>query len=222
MVKLSAIETLIQNLDEKELKNYSEKLHENLKDLNAKESKYTFWLILAILLFFISRTNALFKINFGLIDIEEKETILKILPLIIAYILFNLGVIGKHKKNITHSLNLILNSTLKLNPNFGLKNRMKNQYLIDLCLPYSLSSSLNHVPKLYNPSKKEVLIGFILVLPIIFVAFIPYFVVINLIYRIWFNGLSNFMSFICFYGSIWILLLIPFYVFMMSKNENFI
>jgi len=218
MNKLSPIETFTTILNESELKNYSEKLHENLKDLNSKENKYTLWLILAILVYFLSSTSTLFKINIGLVDNIEKTMILKLLPVVIAYILFNLNVIVDYKKDVTSTLNKILMKSLKLNDNSSSINSSISQKFIDMYLPFEFTSAIRKVDGLIKPTKLELLIGTTLVLPVTIVSISPYFIEAKLIYNIWSMGLDNSISLICFLSSIWIIFLIPFYKYLVIKK----
>lgn len=107
MTKKEKIQKFIYEKDPQIVREYHDKLFDNLKELNAKEEKHTCWLCVVIFLYLISGNVTIQTINLGPVTINDSSAITKILPLMFVYIFYVLHSITGQKKEVNYAFEII-------------------------------------------------------------------------------------------------------------------
>lgn len=88
-----------------------------------------------------------------------------------------------------------------------------------LYLPFSFTNS---ILKLYNkkPSVTEAIIGFLLFIPVIIIAFSPYVIIFIMLEDLFQNNMEDFFGTLSFYLTIWLILIMLFYIVKDSTTND--
>ena len=219
-LKKSEIEQFIKTNEESTLKDYLDRLWDNLDELNKKEEKHSLWLVIVFFLFLVLSNTSVESFNIGPVTFKDISIISKILPLIFIYIFFNLGVISSHKRELNLTIKSISEAVFKQsNSSQTIRDEYSGSFIIRMFLPYSFS---NAIMKVFNkkPTIIESLIGFSLLLPVLIIGLIPYVLTIIMLYDLWKNFTTDILGKICFWTTLWAFCLSVFYIVKNGLNNN--
>lgn len=213
------IKQFVDDVDEAELMDYSDKLFDNLKEMNDKEDKFLIWFILLLLLYLLSKSSQMESVDLGMITLTNTSVISKLLPLGMAYIFFNMISLTNHKQDVMMALNIISEKKFKQYPlKTGDKSFSRN-FIIRLFFPYSFSNTISSIVT-EKPSIIKSIFGFLLLIPTILIVFIPYCVYLFMIIDVYKNYTDDTLGWISFLGSTWVFLLILFFMSVKAKTDK--
>lgn len=219
MTKKEKIHRFISENDPQIIKDYHDKLFDNLKELNEKEEKHIFWLCVVIFLYLISGNIAIQSISLGPVTINDSSAITKILPLIFVYIVYVLHSITGQKKDINLAFEIITANQFN---RIGEKENTVS-FLSRIYRPFEYSNSFSHFLK-DKPDIIESLIGFIILLPLLAIGFAPYFVSISMIIDLYKNYMGDTLGKISFWITLWLFIITIFQIIVNTiknyKEEN--
>lgn len=213
------LEKFIEENDEDLISDYSKTLIENLKDLNSKEEKHNLWVLIMVVLFFILSNSSLESFNIGPINIKDISVIRKILPLVFTFNLFYLRTISNQKKEVLNALKTLCQHRFNLDEVNEIEKLLGLKLITRLYLPFSFTNS---ILKLYNkkPSITEAIIGFLLFIPVIIIAFSPYVIIFIMLEDLFQNNMEDFFGTLSFYLTIWLILIMLFYIVKDSTTND--
>jgi len=213
MIK-TELKNFISTNEESTLIDYSKTLLENLKDLNAKEEKHNLWILIMVFLYIIMSNANIESFSIGPITIKDISIIGKILPLIFTYVFFSIRTITGQKTEILQALKILSEKQFNLMPENLVEQQIGIKTIVRLYLPYTFTNS---ILKLFRkkPSTIESLIGAPLIIPILLVGLAPYVIIILMLIDLWNNSLTDLLGWACFLITIWLMLIMIFY---MVKN----
>lgn len=223
MGKVEEIRKLINEKDNPFLEEFSNKIYENLKDLNAREEKHNLWAIIIIFLYIILKSTTIKSVDIGPITLEDLTVISKVLPLVFIYILFNLRTIALHKKDTVFTMKILSEKMFNQKIPSDIYKDISNSFIIRMYLPYSFS---NYISKI--SSKKPHIIESLIGAPIIFISVIiaglaPYLVIFLMLYDIYKNYMNDILGITSFYISILAFIVMIFFSIIMTfrtESEN--
>ena len=204
----------LTNNDESTVSDYSKNLIENLKDLNVKEEKHNLWILIMVFLYLILSNSKIESFSVGPISINDISLIGKILPLIFTYILFSLRTISSQKRETIEALKFLSEKQFNLIPENVVEKQIGIKTIVRLYLPYSFTNSIMKLFK-KKPNVIEALFGFPLLLPVLAIASAPYVIIVLMLIDLWQNSMNDFLGKSCFWLTIWLTLIMLFY---MIKN----
>lgn len=213
------IKKFIDETEEAELKDYSEKLIDNLKEMNDKEDKFQIWFVFLLLLYLLTKSSHMESVDLGIITLTDISVISKLLPLAMAYIFFNMITLTNHKQDVMMALNIISEKKFKQEQLKRGDKIFSRSFIIRLFFPYSFSNAISSIGT-EKSSILHALFGFLLLIPTLFVAFIPYCIYVFMIIDVYKNYTDDFLGWISFLGSAWVFLLILFFMFAKAKADN--
>jgi len=196
----------IDSNDENSIKEYHDKLYENLRVLCSREEKLLVWVIIIIFLYYFSGSLKSCSINFGLLSIGDNSEVLRILPVMLATVIFLLQSITLQKLKITHIVEII--STERFAKE--IVSPETKSFLVKVINPFTLLNSLSHMI-----SEKlnwfEIIVSLILFTPLFVIGLSPYFVLISMLNDLYCNHFGSFSGKLCFWITLWLGVMTAFY-----------
>lgn len=219
MTNKEKINKFISENDPQLVKDYHNKLFDNLKELNAKEEKHVFWLCVVIFLYLISGSMTIQSISLGPVTINDSSAITKILPLVFVYIVYVLHSITGQKKDINLAFEIITANQFNM---IGEKDNTVS-FLSRIYRPFEYSNSFSHFLR-DKPHIIESLIGFIILLPLLAIGLTPYLVSISMLIDLYKNYMNDILGKISFWITLWLFIITIFLIIVNTiknyKDEN--
>lgn len=211
MGKREDILKIIDGKDEGFIVDFSNKIFENLKELNSKEEKHNLYAVIVVFLYYLMLyKSSVESVSIGPITINDITIVAKILPLVFVYIIFNLRTISSHKKDVLFTIKTLSEKLFDQKAMDQTYKELGNNFITRTYLPYTFSNSVSKIlsPK---PHIIEAIIGFPLLLPIIVVGALPYFVTVSMLIDLYNNHMNDLLGKTSFWLTIWAFLLMIFY-----------
>ncbi len=193
------------------LADYFQKCYENLKELNKSSEKYSLALILVIFVYLFFGSTSIESFEIGPLKINDISVIPKILPVIVLYVLFSLYVIERQKTDLQNALKIYSYTVHKQLYSKEYLKEHRITFITRLFLPYSPSNMISSITN-EKFSKKHSIIGLIVLFPILFIGFSPYFFLIFMLYDIYLNYYNDLLGIVSFWISIWVFIILIFYL----------
>jgi hypothetical protein len=223
MGKKDDILKAIENKDDSFIIDYSNKIFENLKELNNKEEKHNLYAVIVVFLYYLMLyKSSIQSLDIGPITINDLSVIAKILPLVFIYIIFNLRTISTHKKDVLFTIKTLSEKMFNEKPFSETNMHLSSNFVSRTYLPYTFS---NTVIKIINGKSHivEALIGFPLLLPVLLIGALPYVITITMLIDLYNNHFNDFLGIASFCLTLWAFLLMIFYIVvnvLKSKAED--
>ncbi|MEB2781474.1 hypothetical protein U3A58_13820 [Algoriphagus sp. C2-6-M1] len=202
MNRNDVIKFISDNQNER-LLDYYDKCYDKLKDLNTRIDKTSLYIIIITFLYFIASGTTISSIQVGPATISDISILLKIIPVLFAFLLLQIIVISSQKAELFKIVKLIFlaNYVQDINPKeFENEN---NNIFTRILLPFSYSTELLK----FSMEKTGVInscLGVILVLPLLSLIFLPFYFEFYMLKTIWTNYYSDTLGKISFWLTIWI------------------
>lgn len=202
MNRNDVIKFITDNQNER-LLDYYDKCYDKLKDLNLKIDKISLYIIIITFIYFIATGTTISSIQIGPATISDISILLKIIPVLFAFLLLQLIVISSQKAELFKIVKLIFlaNYVQDINPKeFENEN---NNIFTRILLPFSYSTELLK----FSMEKTGLInscLGSILVLPLLSLLFIPFYFEFYMLKEIWANYYSDILGKTSFWLTIWI------------------
>lgn len=215
----SIIDFIDKNKDNGLLPDFFNRCYEKLKDLNKLEEKFTYGAIFLIMLHLIFSRENITSLEVGPISIKDISIVPIAIPVILTYILFNLYVINKQKKGVINALRIY--SYIFYRQDYTSEHLKENRLnnVTRLFLPFTFSTEISSILE-DKPSILTSFVGFILLLPIILIGFLPYYFLIKMLLIVHSEYYSSTLGFYSFWISIWLFLVMMFYLITTAISEN--
>lgn len=220
MAKRDAILKSIEGKDDSFIIDYTNKIFENLKELNSKEEKYSLYAVIVVFLYYLLlHKTTVESINIGPISIKDITVVAKILPLVFVYIIFNLRTISTHKKDVLYTIKTLSEKLFNQKPLAEMNKEIGNTFVTRTYLPYTFSNSMSKIFPT-KPHVIEALIGFPLLLPTLLIGLVPYGIIITMLVDLYKNQMVDVLGIASFWLTIWALLLMFYYIVMNVIKSN--
>ena len=220
MNRQEILKFIVDNNDSHHLLDYYNKTYDKLKEINTRIDKLTAYLIIVVFVFLITSKSSIQSFQVGPISINDITIIIKLLPILFSYLLTDLVVSSSHKGELFMTVKLISMSLYKQDINHKDLDNHKHNLITRLVMPFSYSMELSKL----NSDKVSViqaLFGFIIILPVLSLIFLPFYFEFYMIRDIYRNYMTDNLGKISFYLSIWITLLMIYYLVITAiKNIN--
>ena len=192
------------------LLDYYDKTYDKLKDLNSRIDRLTLYLIVVVFIFFIASKSSIQSFQLGPISIVDISIVVKLLPLLFSFLLFDLAVTSGHKSEVFMAVKLISLSLYKQEINHRELDTHKHNFITRLILPFSYSTELSkfNTDKVYS---FQALIGFFLFFPFLAFLFLPLWIEFYMLRDIYLNHYKDTLGKLCFWFSIWTFLIMLYY-----------
>lgn len=211
MNRQEILKFIVDNNNNEHLLDYYNKTYDKLKELNKRLDKLTAYLIIVVFVFLITSKSSIQSFQVGPISINDITIITKLLPILFSYLLTDLVVSSSHKGELFMTVKLISMSLYKQDIDHKHLDNHKHNLITRLVMPFSYSMELSKL----NSDKLSViqaLFGFIIVLPILSLIFLPFYFEFYILRDIYRNYMTDNLGKVSFYLSIWIMLLMLYYL----------
>jgi len=224
MGKRDDIFIALSGKDDSFIIDYSNKIFDNLKELNSKEEKYFIYCVItAFLYYLILNKLSIGPIDIGPITLNDVSVVAKFLPVVFIYLVFNLRTITSHKKDVLFTIKTLSEVTLNqdiLDPKL---EEFGNSFVTRTYLPYSFSNAISKILPNGKINIIEALIGFPLLLPVLLIGILPHVVVLIMLIDLYNNQMEETFGIISFWLTLWGYLLMFFFIVkevLVSRSEN--
>jgi hypothetical protein len=202
----SIIDFIDKNKDTGLLPDFFNKCYEKLKDLNKIEEKFSIGVVFLIVVHLIFSKENINSLEVGPISIKDVSIVPITIPVLLTYILFNLYVINKQKKDVINALRIYSYIFFR-------------QEYTRLFLPYTFSTEVSSILE-DKPNAFTSLIGFILLLPLMLIGLLPYYFLLRMLMAVYNEYYFTNLGFYSFWISIWLFLIMIFYLITTAISEN--
>lgn len=196
-------EMFISNNRESGIKDFHDKLYENLKGLSAKEEKLLLWEVAIIFLYLFAANLSFSNISLGPLSITDTTIIVKILPIVFLFVLYILHSVTLQKQEALKAFEIITMERFSKK----IVNVNTKSFLTRIFNPYDFTNSTVHLIR-DNSSIKEFAVGLILLFPLIIIGIFPFFIAISMVIDLYNNYSSDIIGKISFGIASWLCLLI--------------
>jgi hypothetical protein len=210
MTNSEKIDQFIANNDESTIKDYHDKLFENLTVLNEKEDKLIVWEIVIIFLYLFAGNLKIENLNLGPVSITDTSLLLKLIPLVFVYVLYDLNSVSKQKQEILLAFNII--AKVRFDKMF--KEDDFNSYLTRIYRPYAFTNSISNFisEKAYFG---EVIFGLLVLVPVMLIGFIPFYILFLMIRDVYINHMNDLLGKISFFVTSWFTIIVAYQMIVM-------
>ena len=202
MNRNDVIKFITDNQNER-LLDYYDKCYDKLKDLNNRIDKTSLYIIIITFLYFIASGTTISSIQVGPASISDISILLKIIPVLFAFLLLQIIVISSQKAELFKIVKLIFlaNYVQDINPKeFENEN---NNIFTRILLPFSYSTELLKF-SIEKPGIINSCLGALLVLPLLSIIILPFYFEYYMLKTIWTNYYSDILGKTAFWLTIWI------------------
>lgn len=210
MNRKEILKFISENQNDK-LLDYYDKCYEKLKDLNQQIDKLTLYLIIIVFLYFITSSTTISSLQIGPANITDISLLLKIIPVLFAFILLQIVLISSQKSELFTIVKMIFLANYIQDVNPKHMDNEHNNVFTRLLLPFSYSIELLK----FNIKENNFFnscIGLLLGLPLLSLIFLPFYFEYYMLKVIWNSYYEELLGMISFWLSIWIMLYLVFYV----------
>lgn len=175
-------------------------MFENLKILNKKEDKLVRWQIVLTFLYIFASNLKIIDFDLGLIAINDTSLIIKLLPLIFIYVLYDLHSISYQKQEVLLAFDTISKNRFDKKYN----DEDHNTYLIKIYRPHAFSNSIIKLIR----EKPHFAEAILLLFPVIIIGILPYIITVSMLIDIWTNYMNDLSGKISFCCCLWLAIII--------------
>jgi hypothetical protein len=213
------VDQFITNNDESVIKDYHDKLFENLTVLNERHDKLILWEIGIIILYLFAGNLKIENLNLGPVSITDTSLLVKLIPLVFVYLLYDLNSVSYQKKEILLAFNII--TRVRFDKLF--KEEDSNSYLSRIYKPYAFTNSISNFIN-EKAKKTEIIFGLLVLIPVILIGFIPFCIIFSMIRDVYTNHMNDLLGKISFFITIWLTVVVAYQriatVLMNRRKEN--
>lgn len=210
MNRKEILKFITENQNDK-LLDYYDKCYEKLRDLNHQIDKLTLYLIIIVFLYFIASSTTISSLQIGPANITDISLLLKIIPVLFAFILLQIVVISSQKSELFTLVKMIFLANYIQDVNPKHIDNEHNNVFTRLLLPFSYSIEFLK----FNTKKGSGLnscFGALLALPLMSLLFLPFYFEYFMLKVIWNNYYGQVLGIVSFWLSIWIMLFLIYYL----------
>lgn len=204
--------TFISANDEGNIKDFHDKLYENLKSLSGKEEKLIMWEVAIIFLYLFTSNLKFDNLSLGPVSITDAVVLSKILPLVFLFVLYMLHSVTLQKQEALKAFESITRERFAIK----IVDENTKSFLVRIYNPYDFANSTVHLIR-DNSSITEFIVGIILVFPVVIIGFLPFFIGVSMIADAY-KYTTDTIGKICFAIEIWLCILIVYHYYIVVRT----
>lgn len=202
MTRKDEILAFVEQADENIILELYNKAYKKLEELNSKVDKYSIYLSLIILLFFISTNLEIDTLQIGPVSIKNTSIVTTILPLLYFVFIFNILIMVMHKSELYFAVKLLGERIYKSDYKLSKLHDFQNNFINRISLPFSYSSFGKEII-MKNDGILGSLFGVIVTLPTLFVMIAIFIIGGFMLKDLWNLYYGTLIGKISFWGCIW-------------------
>lgn len=189
------------------------KAYSNLEKLNEKVDRYTIYLILVILLFFISSNLKIDTLQIGPVAVKNTSIVIIILPILYFAFIFNIMTMAMHKSELYFGVKKLGMKIFKCEYNLPNTHDIQSNFITRMFMPFSYSSFGKQMI-IKNGEIGNAIFGLIVMSPALLMILAIFVIGFFMLRDLWILHYSTTLGKISFWVSIWIIL----FIFYMIKT----
>lgn len=195
------------------------KAYNNLEKLNEKVDRYSIYLTLVILLFFISTNLKIDTLQIGPVLIKNTSIVTTILPLVYFSFVFNIMIMAMHKSELYFAVKRLGKKIYNSDYNLPNSYEFQNNFINRISLPFSYSSFGKEMI-IKNGGLLNAVFGFIIMLPSVLIVLAVFVIGFFMLRDLWNLYYSTLIGKISFWVSLWMVLFIFYIIKTWAKFLN--
>jgi hypothetical protein len=205
---------------EEELKDFYDKSYGKLQELNKRVDKTSLSLIVVVLIYFLIIKSSVTDFNLGPFNINDIGVISQLLPVLFAYLLFDLMICSIHKSEVSVVIKVLFSKLYKQEIDSSSFDKKRSNTITRILLPFSFTNDLSRMLS----GKNHIAIsctGFVLLLPLLALYILPFYFEYLMVRSIYDNFFNETIARISFFLTIYMNLMMLFYFINVSiQNYN--
>lgn len=201
-----------------DLKDFYDKSHAKLQDLNKRVDKTTLYLIVVVLIYFLLAKSSIESFAIGPFNVKDISAIGQLLPVVFSYLLFDLVICSNHKSEVYMTVKFLFLTLYQQKIELSDLHKNKNNLFTRILLPFSFTTELSRLTVGRTPIVMA-LIGIVLALPTFAFYILPfvaeYYMLVGLL-----DSQFDAIGKISFYATIYINMLLIFYFLKVAINNH--
>ncbi|WEK21068.1 MAG: hypothetical protein P0Y49_07935 [Candidatus Pedobacter colombiensis] len=194
------------------LMDFYDKSYNKLQELNKRIDRTTVSLLVIVLVYFLLATSSVESFSIGPFNIKDINLVAQLLPILFAYLLFDLLTSSIHKTEVLITVKMLFLSIYlqEVEPSDFEEIKNKHNFFTRVLLPFSFTTDLSRL----FVGKTQVglgCFGLLLSLPLLSLYLLPFVLEFFMLRDLYFNGFDNIIGKISFYMTIYINLVLIFY-----------
>lgn len=210
MNRETEILSFVENVEENIALELYNKAYTNLEKLNEKVDKYSNYLILIILLFFISSNLKIDTLQIGPVAIKNTSIVTIILPILYFAFIFNIMTMSMHKSELYFGVKKLGKKIFKSDYNLPNTYDIQSNLITRMFLPFSYSSFGKQMI-VKNGGIGNAIFGIIVMSPALLMVLALFVIGFFMLRDLWLLHYSTALGKISFWVSVWMVLFI-FYI----------
>jgi len=193
-----------------DLKDFYDKSYGKLQELNKRIDKTTLSLLIVVLIYFLLAKSSVESFSIGPFSIKDIRVIGQLLPVLFAYLLFDLVISFIHKTEVLMIVKFLFLTLYEQGIVPADFNKNKNNVFTRILLPFSFTTDLSRLFAGKTPVVMGCL-GIILTLPVLALYVLPFYLEYYMLKGIFDNSYNETLGRISFYLAIYINIMLIFY-----------
>lgn len=210
----------ITNNQHTDLKDFYDKSYEKLKELNKRIDRLTISLLVVVLVYFLLAKTSIESFSIGPFSIKDIGVIGQLLPVLFAYLLFDLLISSIHKTEVLITVKMLFLSMYVQDVEPSDFDAVKNKlgFFTRILLPFSFTTELSRLVSGKTPFGLGCL-GILLALPLLSLYLLPFVLEYFMLKELYSKGYIETIGKISFYLTIYINLVLIFYYIKVVFNN---
>lgn len=226
---INEILTFLKENQHADIKDLYDKTHQKLQELNKRIDRSTIILLIITLVYFLFTGSSVESFNLGPFAIKDMSVLAQLLPVVFAYLIFDILISSNHKTEAMMLVKTIFLALYKQEITTDDLKNYKNTHnsFTRIILPFSFTTELSRLVAGKTPVAIGC-VGILLGLPLVSLYLLPFLLEFYMLKQLHLNFSQNLLGQICFYLTIYINLATIFYFVKITinnyheikKNEN--
>lgn len=201
-----------------DLKDFYDKSYAKLQELNKRIDRTTLYLIVVTLIYFLLANSSVSGFTIGPFTINDISIIAQIIPVVFAYLLFDLMISSIHKTEVYITVKMLFLSFYIQEIKIEDFDKNKNNFFTRVLLPFSFTTDLS---RLFT-GKTPVMVGcfgIMIALPVLALYILPFYFQFYMLKDIYDKFYHHTFGKISFFLTLYINLVILFYYIKVVINN---
>lgn len=217
---INQILKFLKENQESDVKDLYDKTHQKLQELNSRIDRSTILVLVVTLVYFLFAEASVESFSLGPFNIKDLSVLAQLLPVVFAYLIFDILITSNHKSEAMMIVKAIFLSLYnqEIKPNDLKHYKNSHNSFTRIILPFSFTTKLSRLVAGKTPIVMGCF-GILLALPLLSLYLLPFYLEYYMLKQLYLKYSNNLLGKLCFYLSIYINLVIVFYFVKVTINN---
>lgn len=217
---INEILQFLEDNKDADIKDLYDKTHQKLQELNARIDRSTIFILVVTLVYFLFAGSSVESFSLGPFEIKDLSVLAQLLPVVFAYLIFDILITSNHKSEAMMVVKTIFLSLYKQEIKLEDLKNYKNVHnsFTRIILPFSFTTELSRLVAGKTPVAVGC-VGILLALPILSLYLLPFYLEFYMLKELYLAYSHNLLGQICYYLAIYINMIVVFYFVKVMINN---